>query len=119
MILNYYKILLRTIIDIFIQLSSKILILAVIRIMCQCRKKIRRGILLMFLMLRKKRYTKNIMIFFIDTKIFKEHNMVVYGDMGTTNDMCFEAIKNYVQKNKVDLLWHVGDFCYNMDEMDG
>ena len=45
--------------------------------------------------------------------------MVVYGDMGTTNDMCFEAIKNYVENNKVDLLWHVGDFCYNMDEMDG
>ena len=45
--------------------------------------------------------------------------MVVYGDMGTTNDMCFDAIKSYVENNKVDLLWHVGDFCYNMDEMDG
>ena len=45
--------------------------------------------------------------------------MVVYGDMGTTNDMFFDAIKSYVENNKVDLLWHVGDFCYNMDEMDG
>jgi len=60
--------------------------------------------------------------YFFDVKMQKEEELnkfVVYGDMGVENDQCLEAISEFSKKNDVDLIWHVGDLCYDLYENNG
>jgi len=52
--------------------------------------------------------------------------MVVFADMGVTNAMCLPGMEQYIKttnkytnKNKPDLIWHVGDLAYDMFEIGG
>lgn len=47
------------------------------------------------------------------------NNFVVYGDLGTANSQCLPAIEKRLKNEKVDLIWHVGDVCYDLYEHDG
>ena len=47
------------------------------------------------------------------------NKFVVYGDMGVENDQCLDAISEFSKKNDVDLIWHVGDLCYDLCENNG
>ena len=41
------------------------------------------------------------------------NNFIVYGDLGLENAECLPAIEKRTKDEKVDLIWHVGDMCYD------
>jgi len=46
-------------------------------------------------------------------------SLVIYGDMGNTNAVSLERLQMEADKGMYDAIIHVGDFAYNMWEMDG
>lgn len=45
--------------------------------------------------------------------------ILLYGDMGVTNNRALPLLKREVEKENVDSIIHVGDFAYNMDDDNG
>ncbi|XP_014275552.1 acid phosphatase type 7 [Halyomorpha halys] len=45
--------------------------------------------------------------------------ILLYGDMGNTNNQALPVLKNEVDQENVDAIIHVGDFAYNMDDDNG
>ncbi len=45
--------------------------------------------------------------------------IAVYGDLGVENHVSFDKILSDVNENKYDVIWHIGDFAYDMHELMG
>ena len=46
-------------------------------------------------------------------------NIAVYGDMGVTNHVALPKVTQETEKGVIDMILHVGDIAYNMDEQLG
>ena len=48
-----------------------------------------------------------------------EQTFLIYGDLGVENSQCLGAIKSLVDSQDVDMIWHIGDFAYDMYDDNG
>ncbi len=51
-----------------------------------------------------------------DSTSLDNQTFLIYGDLGVENSQCMDAIESLVGtlEDDLDMIWHIGDFAYDM-----
>jgi hypothetical protein len=49
----------------------------------------------------------------------KVQTIAVFGDLGVVNSQSMQQLSDEVANGEIDMLWQLGDYAYNMDELQG